>query len=201
MELGWLEKLIMLFKTSFSSFLMIELLLLFVCIGLFLIFNEKIQNRLVKIAISALTFFIFLVFIFLYQADFIFALKEIFKELLTCFYFPNVIFYVLTVMISLSCFVATIFSKKLPKYEKFFSYLFLILHLYLFTVFISRAYQLQVSFTSSAKIYQHDELFVLIQASQLVFMIFIIIKLILFLFKRTRQKLKKDAGSVIIERK
>ncbi len=196
MDLSLVDKMMMLVQTIFSSFLTIELFLLFLTIYLFLLMNRKVKNKVVSFGISGLLLFIVCLCVFFYQNDIYKVLSIILKEIMRCFYFPNIIFYLCSVVISLICLCLTIFGKPLK--NKIIDYTILIMHLLLFTIFISVAYTNQVSLMDTASIYQHNELFVLMQASQILFILYFLYRLFLIVF---RAKLKKLNDSAIMNEK
>ena len=199
MDLSIVDKISTFFRLNVSSFMVIEEFLIFLILLIFLIYNEKVKNKFVKYAVSALLLFIFSLFVFFYKTDVSYILTEIGKIILNTFYFPNLVFYVFTVFCSLLILIITIFKTTIPKWQKIVSYVIHILHLYLFIVFISYGLDHKLSFTMPSQIYKYDDLFVIVQASQILFIIFIIYYTFIFFYRRL--KLKKEASGVIMDRK
>ena len=178
MDLSILEKLLTFITIPFQSFLTIEILLIFILIFIFLIYNEKRHNKKVKIFLTTLIIFFILLLVFYFSEDISIVLSEIIKPLIRSFYFPNIIFYFLTVIISLTILVYTIFKEKIAKLNKIITYILTLLHLFLFTNFISLAITNNISLTDTANIYQHDNMFVIVLFSQIIFIPLIIYKVI-----------------------
>ena len=178
MDLSILEKLLTFITIPFQSFLTIEILLIFILIFIFLIYNEKRHNKKVKIFLTTLIIFFILLLVFYFSEDISIVLSEIIKPLIRSFYFPNIIFYFLTVIISLTILVYTIFKEKIAKLNKIITYILTLLHLFLFTNFISLAITNNISLTDTANIYQHDNMFVIVLFSQIIFILLIIYKII-----------------------
>ena len=178
MDLSILEKLLTFITIPFQSFLTIEILLIFILIFIFLIYNEKRHNKKVKIFLTTLIIFFTLLLVFYFSEDISIVLSEIIKPLIRSFYFPNIIFYFLTVIISLTILVYTIFKEKIEKLNKIITYILTLLHLFLFTNFISLAITNNISLTDTANIYQHDNMFVIVLFSQIIFILLIIYKVI-----------------------
>ena len=178
MDLSILEKLLTFITIPFQSFLTIEILLIFILIFIFLIYNEKRHNKKVKIFLTTLIIFFILLLVFYFSEDISIVLSEIIKPLIRSFYFPNIIFYFLTVIISLTILVYTIFKEKIEKLNKIITYILTLLHLFLFTNFISLAITNNISLTDTANIYQHDNMFVIVLFSQIIFILLIIYKVI-----------------------
>ena len=171
MDLNIIDKITLFFNLNFNSFLAIEELLIFILILNFLIINLKYKNNKVKIFIPFLLLFIVSLAMFLYGSSILYVLEEIVKGIIYAIYFPNIIFYIITVIISFSIMIYTILSNKLTNKEKIINYLLCGIHLYLFILFITNCLDLNVSLVRPSKIYKHDELYVLVQSCQLVFVV------------------------------
>ncbi len=190
MDLSIIEKLITFITLPFQSFLTIEILLIFLLILIFLIYNEKRQNKKVKYAITALIIFFFSLLAFYFSEDIITVLSEIGKTIMRCFYFPNIVFYILTAIISLVILIYTILKNNLTKLNKIITYVLTLIHLYLFTNFISLAITNNTSLTNTANIYQHDNMFIIVLFSQIIFIILILYKVIYHFCYIRHSKLK-----------
>ena len=190
MDLSIIEKLITFITLPFQSFLTIEILLIFLLILIFLIYNEKRQNKKVKYAITALIIFFFSLLAFYFSEDIVTVLSEIVKTIMRCFYFPNIVFYILTAVISLVILIYTILKNNLTKLNKIITYVLTLIHLYLFTNFISLAITNNTSLTNTANIYQHDNMFIIVLFSQIIFIILILYKVIYHFCYIRHSKLK-----------
>ena len=192
MDLNIIDKIILFFKLNFNSFLAIEELLIFILILSFLIINLKYKNNKVKIFIPFLLLFIVSLAMFLYGSSILYVLEEIVKGIIYAIYFPNIIFCIITVIISFSIMIYTILSNKLTNKEKIINYLLCGIHLYLFILFITNCLDLNVSLVRPSKIYKHDELYVLVQSCQLVFVVNIIYQSVKLLVRKLKNKSKND---------
>ena len=197
MDLNIIDKITLFFNLSTNSFLAIEELLTFIIILIFLLVNLKYKNRKVKIFIPFLLLFIISLAIFLYGSNILYVLEKIIKGVIYSLYFPNIVFYIITVIISFILMIYTILSNKLSNKVKTINYLLLLTHLYLFILFITNCLELNVSLIKPSKIYKYDQLYVLIQASQLIFILNIIYQSV----KYTIGKLKNEASNGIMDRK
>lgn len=192
MDLNIIDKITLFFNLNFNSFLAIEELLIFILISSFLIINLKYKNNKVKIFIPFLLLFIVSLAMFLYGSSILYVLEEIVKGIIYAIYFPNIIFYIITVIISFSIMIYTILSNKLTNKEKIVNYLLCGIHLYLFILFITNCLDLNVSLVRPSKIYKHDELYVLVQSCQLVFVVNIIYQSVKMLVRKLKNKSKND---------
>lgn len=197
MDLNIIDKITLFFKLNFNSFLAIEELLIFIIILSFLFINLKYKNNKVKIFIPFFLLFIVSLAMFLYGSSILYVLEEIVKGIIYAIYFPNIIFYIITVIISFSIMIYTILSNRLTNKEKIINYLLCGIHLYLFILFITNCLDLNVSLIRPSKIYKHDELYVLVQSCQLVFVVNIIYQSV----KRLVRKLKNKSKNDIMDRK
>lgn len=192
MDLNIIDKITLFFNLNFNSFLAIEELLIFILILSFLIINLKYKNNKVKIFIPFLLLFIVSLAMFLYGSSILYVLEEIVKGIIYAIYFPNIIFYIITVIISFSIMIYTILSNKLTNKEKIINYLSCGIHLYLFILFITNCLDLNVSLVRPSRIYKHDELYVLVQSCQLVFVVNIIYQSVKMLVRKLKNKSKND---------
>ena len=190
MDLSLIDQLLTFITLPFQSFLTIEILLIFIILYIFVLYNEKRQNKKVKIALIALIVFFFSLLVFYFSEDIINVLSEIIKTIMRCFYFPNIIFYILTAVISLVLLIYTMLKKNLIKLNRIITYTLTTIHLYLFTNFISRAISMNLSLIDTANIYQQDDMFVIVLASQIIFIILIIYKIIYHFCYIRHEKLK-----------
>lgn len=190
MDLSIIEQIMTFITLPFQSFLTIEILLIFIILYIFLLYNEKRQSKKVKVTLTALIIFFFSLLVFYFSDDIIDVLSEIIKTIMRCFYFPNIVFYILTVIISLIILIYTVLKEKITKLNKIITYTFTIIHLFLFTNFISLAITNNLSLIDSANIYQHDQMFVIVLFSQIIFILLIIYKLIYHFCYIRHEKLK-----------
>lgn len=190
MDLSIIEQIMTFITLPFQSFLTIEILLIFIILYIFLLYNEKRQSKKVKVTLTALIIFFFSLLVFYFSDDIINVLSEIIKTIMRCFYFPNIVFYILTVIISLIILIYTVLKEKITKLNKTITYTFTIIHLFLFTNFISLAITNNLSLIDNANIYQHDQMFVIVLFSQIIFILLIIYKLIYHFCYIRHEKLK-----------
>lgn len=201
MDLSFIDKLITFITLPFTSFLSIEILLIFIILYIFLVYNEKRRNKKVKMTLISLIIFFFSLLVFYFQEDIISVLSEIIKTFMRCFYFPNIVFYILTAIISLIILIYTNLKSNLIKLNKIITYTLTIIHLYLFTNFISLAMTNNISLIDTANIYQHDNMFVIVLFSQIIFILLIIYKVIYHFCYIRREKLKNTNQNDIMSRK
>ena len=190
MDLSIIEQLITFITLPFQSFLTIEILLIFIILYIFILYNERRQNKKVKIIFTSFIIFFFSLLVFYFSEDMMTVLSEITKTIMRSFYFPNIIFYILSAIISLVLLIYTLFKEKLTKLNKIITYTFTILHLFLFTIFISNAITNNLSLTNTANIYQHDNMFVIVLFSNIIFILLIIYKVIYHFCYIRHEKLK-----------
>lgn len=191
MDLSLTDKILTFIKMPFQSFLMIEIFIIFIILYIFLVYNEKRNNRKVRIILSGLFIFFFSLLTFYFYEDMVSVISEIIKTLMRCFYFPNIIFYILTAVISLIILLYTILKNKTTKLNKIITYTFSTIHLYLFTTYIALAISKNMSLINTSDIYKHNDMFILVLASQTIFILFVIYKIIFHFCYVKHEKLKK----------
>ncbi len=192
MDLNLIEKILTILKMPFQSYLTIEILLIFILLFIFLIYNERRKNKKVKIALSALIIFFFSLLVFYFYEDMVSVLNEIIKTIMRCFYFPNIIFYILTAIVSLSLLIYNIFKKNNLKLNKIITYVFTLIHIYLFTNFISLAILKNISLIDTVNIYKNDNMFVIVLSSQIIFLFLVVYKIIFHFYYIKNEKLKNE---------
>ncbi len=190
MDLSIIEQIMTFLTLPFQSFLTIEILLIFIILYIFLLYNEKRQSKKVKIILTALIIFFFSRLVFYFSNDIIVVLNEVIKTIMRCFYFPNIVFYILTVIISLTTLIYTVLKGRLTKLNKIITYTFTIIHLFLFTNFISLAITNNTPLIDNANIYQNDQMLIIVLFSQIIFILLIIYKLIYHFCYIRHEKLK-----------
>ena len=190
MDLSFIDKLLTTLNLPFNSFLSIEIFLIFILIFIFLIYNEKRKNKKVKIALITLILFFTCLLIFYFSNDILTVLKEIIRNIMKCFYFPNIVFYIITVIISLILLIYHIINTKLTKKNKITTYALTLIHLLLFTYYISFAIINNINLTNTANIYEINEMYIITLSSQIIFIILIIYKLIYHFCYIRHEKLK-----------
>ena len=191
MDLSLTDKILTFIKMPFQSFLMIEIFIIFIILYIFLVYNEKRNNKKVRTILSGLFIFFFSLLTFYFYEDMVSVISEIIKTLMRCFYFPNIIFYILTAVISLIILLYTILKNKSTKLNKIITYTFSTIHLYLFTTYIALAISKNMSLINTSYIYKQDDMFILVLASQIIFILFIIYKIIFHFCYVKHEKLKK----------
>ena len=190
MDLSFIDKLLTTLNLPFNSFLSIEIFLIFILIFIFLIYNEKRKNKKVKITLITLILFFTCLLIFYFSNDILTVLKEIIRNIMKCFYFPNIVFYIITVIISLILLIYHIINTKLTKKNKITTYALTLIHLLLFTYYISFAIINNINLTNTANIYEINEMYIITLSSQIIFIILIIYKLIYHFCYIRHEKLK-----------
>ena len=173
MDLSIIEQIMTFLTLPFQSFLTIEILLIFIILYIFL-----------------LIIFFFSLLVFYFSNDIIVVLNEVIKTIMRCFYFPNIVFYILTVIISLTTLIYTMLKGRLTKLNKVITYTFTIIHLFLFTNFISLAITNNTPLIDNANIYQNDQMLIIVLFSQIIFILLIIYKLIYHFCYIRHEKLK-----------
>ncbi len=189
MEQTIFEKIETIFHYSTSSFLMLEVLLIFGILFLFLLLNLKYKKKAVSYFISALLLYFLISSLILFGNDFFVAARELLKKCVEYFYFSPIPVYFLTVFLSAICFVRTIFKEKYSKKRKILSYLLLLPIFFFFVTFIIVASTNQIEISRLTEVYKNEVALSLIQVSQVFFFLYLGLSLAFYLYHFVNIKL------------
>ena len=99
MEKNLFEKIGMILKTSISSALNIEIILIFLLLFLFLIFNLKYRRKTVIFFLTTLLCYFLIAFIIAFHEEFFLAVRAFVKKIVEYFYFSPIPVYYFTLFI------------------------------------------------------------------------------------------------------
>ena len=188
MFMSFLEKLELIFKHSFSSFLEIELLLLTVLFFVLLGLNVTRKNKIINYAAIAVVVVFLLSLMFLNYDYTVYCVNFLTKAVLEYIYFRSTVIYFLIMFLVTVFTVMTIISNKLYLFEKIINYLFFGVLYFFFVSFISVASYTKVDLADKVQLYTNDLILALVQISNLVFVAWIIYISFWNLFKYFKRK-------------
>lgn len=184
METSVIDKIVTIIKYFCSSFMGIELLLIMLLAFTMLYFVLKKDNKIIKI-IYSMAFILFLVIVIICFNDYVVSSIDYFiKAVMKYYYFPSVGLYFIIVLGVTILFIISILSKVFTKFEKisiyilsFFTYLF-------FIGFISFVLTNKITLTLDLSLYSNNVILSLVQLSNLILFVWVIVILIhkLFIF-------------------
>ncbi len=171
MNLSLLEKLGIIFKYIFSSFLSIEMFVLSLLLFVILIVNLKKDNELVQmIAIGIYIGFIIGILIS-YSTYVKTCVNSFVKAIMNYVYFPSTIVYFFIILFVTVMILYTLFSKQLTIFKKIINYAFFSILYFFFMAFIALAAYDSVDLVDVAILYQNETILSLVQISNLILLI------------------------------
>lgn len=189
MEMTIIDKIILIFKYTFSSFMGIELFLLSLLLFLFTFFNIKKNNKIVKI-ISIILCLAFLIGIVVtYKSYAIDSIDAFIKFILSYIYFPSMVVYFFIILFVTVAIIITILSKKMTRPKKIVnSVVFSILY-FCFMAVVSLAVTKSLNLSSTVSLYTNDTVLSFIQISNLLFFFWVEYTLLYYFYKFLEKKI------------
>lgn len=177
MQLSLIEKIKILFEYMFSSFLSIGMLILSLLLLCILLININIKNKYINIA--ALGIYLgFALGIIISYSDYVqLCINSFVKMLLNYVYFPSPFIYFITFAFITIFMIKTIFSKKMTNIKKIINYVFFSILYFLFMSFVVLAVYSGVDIYDVTSLYKNDIILSIVQISNLLFLIWIIISM------------------------
>lgn len=182
------NKLKIIFKYFFSSFMSLELLIIVLCVFAFLFLNLKSNKRIVKIFVPISTL-LFLAFIAMGFHNYVVAaIDELIKFIMNYFYFPSMSFYFVIIILSTIYLIYNVWSSKYSDKFKILNYTFSMILYILFMGLFSYVVSNNISLSIDYSIYKDEYIISFVQISNIVFALWIIVLGIIKLYKYFKKK-------------
>ena len=188
MKLNIMEKILVVFNSFFSSFMSIEILLIGFLLFIFLILNAKKNVKLVKIFLTFI-YLVFFTFICIYYQDYVVqSVDGLLKYIMKYIYFPSLaMYFILMVFVTLGM-IYTMFSIRISSFLRYLNIcIFSLLHILYFQV-IGLVVQNKIYFTTDVEIYKNETILSLVQISNLLLFIWILIMMFYQIYQYLRRK-------------
>lgn len=192
MELGFLEKMKIIFKLLFSSFMSIEILIFFLLLFLLLIFNLKIKNKIVPIALSVVCISLMLSFMIGFSSYTITCVDSFIMKVMDYYYFPSTVVFFFICLFMIGVFIYTLFSKKLNTLKKVINYLCSIVVFLFFSLFTCIAIVNKLDLADQIALYENKQIITVVQVSNLVVLFWIIVTVFYYLYLFFKKKFDKE---------
>ncbi len=192
MELGFLEKMKIIFKLLFSSFMSIEILIFFLLLFLLLIFNIKIKNKIVPIALSVVCISLMLSFMIGFSSYTITCVDSFIMKVMDYYYFPSTVVFFFICLFMIGVFIYTLFSKKLNTLKKVINYLCSIVVFLFFSLFTCIAIVNKLDLADQIALYENKQIITVVQVSNLVVLFWIIVTVFYYLYLFFKKKFDKE---------
>lgn len=187
-DLTLFQKLKLIFKYFFSSFMPIELLIIVLCVFLFLFFNLKRNKTVVNIFIPIIIL-LFVAFMAMGFHEYTkSAFEEVIKMIMHYYYFPSMTFYFVIIIFTTIYLIRTVYTEKVSKRFKIFNYSFSFILFSLFVGLFSYVISNKIGLSIDYSIYKDQYILSFIQISNLVFIIWLFIIGIIKLYKYFKKK-------------
>ena len=185
MEMTIIDKLSLIVKYIFSSFMGIELFLLSLLLFLFTFLNIKRKNKIVKIISAVLCVCFLIAIVVTYKS---YAIESI----LSYIYFPSMVVYFFVIVFVTIDLVLTIFVEKIPKSKKIVNSITLSILYFCFMAVVSLALTNKLNLNSTASLYTNDTILSFIQVSNLIFTFWFEYTILYYFYKFLEYKLDKN---------
>jgi len=191
MNLSFLEKVGIVFKHIFSSYLSIEMFIISLILFCILVINIKKDNFLIQL-ISISIYMGFVIGIFVTYTSYVrTSINSFVKGIMNYIYFPSTIVYFFIMLFVSIMLIYTLFSKKLTYVKKVINYAFFSLLFFFFMSFLSLSAVDGVDLINVTKLYQNDTILSLVQISNLLLVVWFIITGFYHLYQFYKKKFDK----------
>ena len=194
MEMTIIDKIIIMFKYIFSSFMGIELLLLSLLLFIFTILNIKKNNKIVKIVSIILCLAFLLGLIVSYHNYALYCIDSFIKFLLSYIYFPSMVMYFFIMILVTIAIIVTIVSKKMSTSKKIVNSIVLSIMYLCFMCVASLAVTENLDLSVAGNLYKNETLLSFIQVSDLLFFFWFEYTLLYYFYKFLEYKLDKKSS-------
>ena len=187
-DLTLFQKIKLIFKYFFSSFMPIELLIIVLCIFLFLFLNLKRNKTVVNIFIPIIIL-LFVAFMAMgfheYTRN---AIEEVVKLIMHYYYFPSMSFYFVIIIFTTIYLIRTVYTDKVSKKIKIMNYIFSFMLFTLFVGLFSYVISNNIGLSIDYSIYKDKYILSFIQISNLIFVGWLLVIGILKLYNYFKKK-------------
>ena len=174
MNLSILEKLGIVFRYIFSSFLSIEMFIISLLLFLILLYNLKRNNRLVQlVAIGIYLGFVIGIFI-TYTTYVQSSIDSFVKGIMNYIYFPSTIAYFFIMVFVTVMILYTLFSKKLSIMKKIINYAIFSILFFFFMSFLTLSAYNGYDLMDMVSLYENDVILSLVQVSNFILFLWLI---------------------------
>ncbi len=188
MDLSLLEKIGVLFRYIFSSFLSIEMFLLSLLLFCILIVNLKRNNQIVQM-VAIGVYIGFVIGILISYTTYVQSCFHSFvKEIMNYVYFPSTVVYFFIIVFVTVMILYTLFSKKMSQFKKIVNYAFFSVLYFFFMSFVALAAYDMVDLLDISKLYQNETILSLVQISNLILLIWLLFTGFYHLFLHFKKK-------------
>ena len=188
MNSSFLDKIVLVFKYIFSSYITFELFIFSVLLFILLLINLSRKSLAINIALVAIFFGLLLSVVVSYTDYVKICFKALTKGIMQYIYFPSTIVYFFIILFVTIMIIYTVFSKKLTKFKRIFNYsVFSFIYL-LFMLFVTISASNGINLGDMKQLYLNDTILSLIQMSNFMLFLWIIYSLFYKLYVYYKKK-------------
>ena len=188
MNLSLLEKMGIIFRYIFSSFLSIEMFILSLLLFIILVVNLKQKNPVVQMV--AIGIYIgFVIGIFISYTTYVKSCVDSFvKGVMNYVYFPSTVAYFFIILFVTVMILWTIFQKKLSFFKKTVNCLFFSILYFFFMSYIALAAYDGADLLNLSVLYQNNTILSLVQISNFILIVWIVFTAFYWLYIYFKKK-------------
>ena len=192
MELGIVQKMKIIFDLLFSSFMSIELILLFFLLFLLLLVNIKVKNKIIPFIFTFLVVIMLILFTLSFPSYVITCLDSFIMKVMDYYYFPSTVAYFFILVFMALLFIITMFSKKIKPIKKIFNYLCSTLFFLFFSLFTSLVFINHIDIQDPVHLYENQNILTVVQLSNFILLFWILYTLFYSLYLFFKKKFDKS---------
>lgn len=188
MNLSLIEKLGVIFKYTFSSFLSIEMFIFSLLLFCILVYSVKANNHFIQM-ISIGIYIGFVIGIIISYTSYVqTSFNSFTKAILNYIYFPSTVVYFFIIVFVTILILYTLFSKNITNIKKIFNYLFFSIMYFFFMAFMALSAFDGVDLMEVTELYKNDTILSIVQISNLLLVIWLIVTGFYYLYKYFKKK-------------
>lgn len=187
-NLSFFEKIGILIKCIFSSFLSIEMLILSLLLLCILILNLKRDDHFVQMLAIGIYIGFIVGILITYTTYVKSCIHSFIKAIMNYVYFPSTVVYFFIILFVTFMILFTLFSKKLTTFKKIFNFSFFSIMYLFFLLFISLATYDAVDLIDTVQLYENNVILTLVQSSNFLLTIWVIYTEFYWLYRYFKKK-------------
>lgn len=188
MNLSLIEKLSVIFKYTFSSFLSIEMFIFSLLLFCILVYSVKVNNHFIQM-ISIGIYIGFVIGIIISYTSYVqTSFNSFTKAILNYIYFPSTVVYFFIIVFVTILILYTLFSKNITNIKKIFNYLFFSIMYFFFMTFMALSAFDGVDLMEITELYKNDTILSIVQISNLLLVIWLIVTGFYYLYRYFKKR-------------
>ncbi|MBQ2639813.1 MAG: hypothetical protein IJF92_03525 [Bacilli bacterium] len=194
MNLSIVEKITEIFKYIGSSFLSVSLFILCLLLFLISVINISKKNKYANYIIIVIYLAIFISIIIASPSYFVYSIDWLLKSIMKYIYFPSTGAYYMINLFSIIIIIYSLRSKKISKAKKVFNFVICNILFYLFLAFVVLVTYNKLDIRILDSLYKNNQVLSIVQVSNLLLLLWIIITLFykLFIFLKNKYDKKNE---------